>query len=258
MDPAASPAVSLPAVADHVAAGSGHTCAIVVPGNVYCWGANNAGELGTTASDIPELSPVLVTGLPGLANAVAAGGSHTCVATAPDNRVTCFGLDNFAQLGDGSLTGATAIAAGDEHTCALVGGAVRCWGINAEGELGDGSTQSTAAPVAVSGLTTAIAIAAGGHHTCALTMSGDVRCWGRNDSGQLGPSTAATYSATPVLVTMSARAGALGAGFSHTCAVLNTADDGPGGVVCWGSNDRGQLGDGSRTSASVPVTVVPP
>ena len=41
------------------------------------------------------------------------------------------------------------------------------------------------------------------------------------------------------------------AGSSHTCAVRS--DD---SVACWGANGSGQLGNGSNTESSVPVTVV--
>ncbi len=45
-------------------------------------------------------------------------------------------------------------------------------------------------------------------------------------------------------------ASTVSSGTTHTC-VLNTV----GGVQCWGFNDYGQLGDGSTTEASTPVTV---
>jgi alpha-tubulin suppressor-like RCC1 family protein len=51
------------------------------------------------------------------------------------------------------LTGATAIAAGDDHTCALVPiGSVKCWGDNIYGGLGDGTATDRLTPVTVQGL----------------------------------------------------------------------------------------------------------
>ena len=72
------------------------------------------------------------------------------------------------------LSGASKIAAGTNHTCALTsGGAVQCWGRNIEGQLGDNTTTQRLVPTAVSGLTSGVtAIAAGRDHTCALTSGG--------------------------------------------------------------------------------------
>jgi alpha-tubulin suppressor-like RCC1 family protein len=66
--------------------------------------------------------------------------------------VKCWGDNGNGRLGDGTfinrrsptdapgLSGVTALAAGIEHTCALIsGGAVKCWGNNEEGQLGDGA-----------------------------------------------------------------------------------------------------------------------
>jgi alpha-tubulin suppressor-like RCC1 family protein len=88
------------------------------------------------------------------------------------------------------LSGATAIATGEYHSCALIGdGTARCWGYNSSGQLGDGTTTTRtdrSTPVAVSGLSGATAIATGGYHTCALIGDGTARCWGNNSNGQLG------------------------------------------------------------------------
>ena len=86
------------------------------------------------------------------------------------------------------LHGATAIAAGDWHTCALVNGEVFCWGKNNDRQLGDGGTADRYQPAAVTGINHATAIAAGAYHTCAL-VAGDVKCWGSNETGQLGDGT---------------------------------------------------------------------
>ena len=93
---------------------------------------------------------------------------------------------------------ATAVAAGGQHTCALLtGGAVKCWGFNSSGQLGDSTTTASLLPAAVSGITTATAIAAGANHTCVLLTGGTVDCWGNNLRGQLGNGTT-TASSTPV------------------------------------------------------------
>ena len=109
-----------------------------------------------------------------------------------------WGYNAHGQLGDGGatlrrtpvpvsgLTGATQLAAGGEHTCALLqGGAVRCWGANKDGQLGDGSTTDSHTPVAV-GLAGATMLAAGGGHTCALLQDGGAAHWGWTGDQQQG------------------------------------------------------------------------
>ena len=92
-----------------------------------------------------------------------------------DNTTT----DSHTPVAVSGLSNAVAIAAGDHHTCALLGdGTARCWGDNSNGQLGDNTTTDRHTPVTVSGLSNAVAIAAGDDHTCALLSDGTARCWG--------------------------------------------------------------------------------
>jgi alpha-tubulin suppressor-like RCC1 family protein len=139
----------------------------------------------------------------------------------------------------------TALAVGDQHSCALSGGAVYCWGENALGQLGNGDTTgaTSLAAVAVSGLANAVQIAAGASHSCAVLRDGSVSCWGSGLYGKLGDGgTANAY--TPVQVPgLGTGSGALGravqvtAGDGHSCALLHD-----GTVACWGRNHRNQAG----------------
>lgn len=87
-------------------------------------------------------------------------------------------------------------------------------------------------------------------HTCALLNTGAVKCWGSNSDGQLGDGTT-TNRLTPVTVSgLGSGVSAIAVGANHSCAVLNT-----GAVKCWGNNQYGKLGDGTKTSSSVPIDV---
>ena len=246
-----------------ITAGDKHTCALLADSTVQCWGSNSAGQVG--AGGLAESAvPVAVNGLTGV-TALAAGTSHTC-ALLVDGTARCWGFNYDGELGNGltltslppygtntpvevsALSTATALAAGDYHTCALlIDGAVQCWGRNDQGQLGSGNTQSSSSPVAVAGLTGAIAIAAGHAHTCALLDAGGVECWGENAGGQLGNGTNAN-SSTPVTVTGLTGAIALAAGYEHTCALLAN-----GKVACWGLNNDGELGNGGNAATNQPL-----
>jgi len=188
--------------ASAIAAGWSHTCARTTGGGVKCWGWNYYGQLGDdTTTD--RYTPVDVSGLASGVSAITAGYYHNCARTSGGG-IKCWGNNEYGQLGDGTITtrltpvnvsgmasGASAIDAGADHTCALTaGGGIKCWGNNFHGQLGDGTITEHHTPVSVSGLASgASAIAAGGYHTCALTSGGGVKCWGLNGNGQLGDST---------------------------------------------------------------------
>jgi alpha-tubulin suppressor-like RCC1 family protein len=249
-----------------IGGGGDFSCALVGSG-VSCWGDRAFGVLGDgTASpdNVAQPTPVAVTMLTNVA-AVAVGGVHNC-ALLVDGTVSCWGLDEAGQLGDGDtiskgspvvasgVTNVVDLFAGSEQTCALLGDkTVKCWGDNLFGEVGMGAvTQTGQTPVTVTGLSNVIALGTGSnaYHTCAIVSDGTSWCWGANDAGQLGHGPGPS-SPTPVAVSGLAGAVALALGASHTCALL--AD---GTVRCWGSNQGGMLGlDQSVQFASTPTKV---
>ena len=240
---------------------SDHTCALTSGGGVKCWGLNYYGQLGD-GTTTTRSSPFDVSGLSSGVIAVAGGFFHTCAVTSA-GRVVCWGNNYLGQLGNGvpaghSLpvavrglgTGVTAVAAGGNHTCALLsGGVLKCWGDNSHGQLGDGTSTSRDTPVDVIGIDNgATAVTGGQAHTCALTSSGGVKCWGSNYAGQLGDGTTVDRYEPVDVIGLTGGVQSVVAGRSHTCAITSA-----GGLKCWG--DGGQLGNGTTGGSSVPVDV---
>jgi alpha-tubulin suppressor-like RCC1 family protein len=224
-------------------------CGITRDRLVYCWGPNNAGQLGNGNKGSGG-QPTLATVAQERFDSISVGVSHVCALNSA-RAAFCWGSDQFGQLGDARKINSTtpipvaggrtysAIAAGENHTCALSNGRAFCWGNNDVGQLGTGVVGGESdVPVAVSGAQAFVAIAAGRNHTCALTSAGNAYCWGDNTNLQAGSS-----GGLPIAAPASIGEGSftrIAAGASHTCA-LGTA----GTVSCWGSNAFGQIGSAS-------------
>ena len=277
--PASAGDVNVGRTVTQIAVGPGHTCALLDTGNVRCWGANSRGQLGyghrNNVGDDESPASVGDVNVGGTVTQIAVGFEHTCALLDTGN-VRCWGANSRGQLGyghtdrigddespasagnvnvGGTVT-VTQIAAGDQHTCALLDtGNVRCWGANISGQLGyghrnnvgDDESPASAGNVNVGGTVTVTQIAAGDQHTCALLDTGNVRCWGANISGQLGYGHRNNVGddespASIGNVNVGGRVMQIAVGLTisqHTCALLDT-----GNVRCWGANSRGQLGYG--------------
>ncbi|SRR6266571_1629664 len=264
-----------------ISTGIAHSCGITTDQAAYCWGWNYLGDGSTTNSAVP----VAVAG--GLHFAmVSVGASYACGVTT-DSVAYCWGDGTYGSLGDGvsiprdgghaqlspvpvvgGLRFATVSAA--YFTCGITTvGAAYCWGPNIYGELGNGSAgpetcdtypcSTTPLPV-LGGLTFATVSVGIGYdgigYACGVTTTGAAYCWGNNTHGQLGDGTT-TDRTSPVAVLGGHKFAMVRAGLdfsdqdSHTCGA--TTD---GEAYCWGSNNKGQLGDGTTNNSSVPVKVV--
>ncbi|TDR44016.1 alpha-tubulin suppressor-like RCC1 family protein [Tahibacter aquaticus] len=244
-----------------IGAGSGHSCLLTQAGAVKCWGGNDQGQLGNNATGNRTL-PEDVVGASSQVTQLGVGIFHNCVRTSAGG-VRCWGDNNFGQLGDGTatdrrsavdvagmLSGMRSVSAGGSHSCAVSSaGALRCWGDNTYGQLGDGTVTARTTPVPVSGLGSGVdSVSLGEFHSCALLSSGAVKCWGLNDYGQVGDG-GNTQQLLPVDVAGlgAGSTSSIEAGGRHTCARSG------GGLLCWGINNRAQLGDGSTANRYVPT-----
>ena len=261
-------------LSDAVALAAGHStsCALRSNGTVACWGDDGEGELGAPGADRPTAATV-----PGLSRIVAitVGGMFACALDA-DGHVWGWGNNKVGQLGmtpdpgnhtpamvmlpNGNgqpLSNVTAIAAGAQHVCAIVAGAVWCWGANAAFQLGRPIASS--APAAIANvLSNPVEIACAESSTCAIADGPSagtkaLYCWGSNDNLELaktGPSTL-TAQTIPVSPAATGTYPVVSAGHGHICA-----RDDKDALRCWGENDFGQLGPNIPAGSSpVPQTI---
>jgi alpha-tubulin suppressor-like RCC1 family protein len=203
-------------------------CGVTTTGAGYCWGANDAGQLGAPSTQTTQIC--------------SSGAAAKPCSTTP---IAVSGGLNFAT-----------VSAGGEFSCGIAGsGGAYCWGDNTFGQLGNGTTTPSAAPLPVTGGLSFAQLSTGQDNVCGVNTSGAAYCWGNNNSdgggGQLGNGTT-TNSATPVAVVggLSFRQVSLGLG-DHTCGVTTS-----GAAYCWGNNYLGGLGDGTQTSSLSPVAVL--
>lgn len=242
-----------------VVSGGFHSCAVVDPGALVCWGYNHHSQL-TSAAGLVAPTPTAPAGLTGVVQGAAAGGEATC-AIVDDADVRCWGLAAVTgTMGDavapvavaGVHHGVAALTIGAGHACVLdTAGAAACWGDDANGQLGDGRGPVALAPRPETGAPTGLSgIEHGDGFACGLTDAHGVRCWGRNDFRQLGDGTDLDRAAPVDAVGLTAGVQQVSVSQRHACA---RRDD--GSVWCWGDNTTGQLGLGSMRFRSVPTEV---
>jgi hypothetical protein len=213
----------------NISLGATSACAVLSTGAVHCWGANTDGALGNNTTTNSSFA-VPVSGINGTtvkATSVSVGSGFAC-ALLTTGSVKCWGRNTSGQLGNNTttrslvpvdvktsseskttatttttFTGAKAISAGAQHTCAiaLVSGIPKgfCWGLNSDRQLGVGTTTNPAPnrsfAAAVFGVTTigATALAAGPNNT-SFVVSNAMASLGGNSSGQLGMNNTTTLN----------------------------------------------------------------
>jgi alpha-tubulin suppressor-like RCC1 family protein len=262
-----------------IAVGTFHSCAIAETGILYCWGRNDAGQLGD-GSTTDRSVPTAIGGTLRFRRVVA-GESVTCALTI-DNVPYCWGSNAFGALGDGTqtdrltptpVTGGrlfASISTSGQLTCATTPDATPyCWGQNSARQLGIGSTTTETCvdrlgnpdfacsrePVAVGGALQLAFISAGQLHACGLTAAGRLYCWGISASfGQTGGQNGDPGNITSLPDTVAANLAfvEVSAGAVHTCGIVA-----PSSVYCWGNATQwGVIGNGAtNVTQTIPANV---
>lgn len=121
------------------------------------------------------------------------------------------------------------------------------------------STVTRVQPTSAATMSSQGFLGTGDYFSCALATGGSLKCWGWEDLGKLGNGSTASQQTSPVSVlgVGESSGGAaitnltsIAVGEAHSCAL-----DDQSGVVCWGYNNSGQLGNNTTTTSAVPVRV---
>jgi alpha-tubulin suppressor-like RCC1 family protein/uncharacterized protein YjdB len=249
-----------------LSAGSGFTCGLTGDGTPYCWGANGLGQVGD-GTTINRLTPTKVATDLKFA-AIASGNDDTC-GIVDAGFAYCWGGNASGKLGTGSTASNSlvpapvggnlrfvSIAPAASNTCATTNDReLYCWGQSIriiQYECGGGcfderrEVRQELSPVKF-GDGIVAAVASVGSRYCGVDSVGLAYCWTFGYNTGLGGKTA-----VPDLlkVSNSFNFTTLRVGLTHTCGIIAT-----GQAYCWGTNDYGQLGDGSTVTKSAPVAV---
>jgi alpha-tubulin suppressor-like RCC1 family protein len=280
--------VALPGPAVRVDIGPRVGCAVLATGQTWCWGFNGRAQLGRPTTGTlgqPALAP-----LSGLKAVRTAHGSYTSFAVTEEGDVVSWGTVGGPRANLSARTASTeldpnplaigledvtklAVSSSNEyqapgwpqpplqvygHACAVVRGEVYCWGLSEYASLGTGSPDLALRPTQAgikSGQAWAQQVAVGVETTCVRLTDGSVQCAGDNRFGglALGDDAGAKFSmAFRPATALTGPAVSVAATRSTVCALLKT-----GAVACWGANDAGQLGQGTKDDEThgTPVTV---
>lgn len=244
-----------------IASGYYHTIALKNNGTLWAWGDGSAGSLGH-GSATNRSSPIQIGALTNWVQVSAGHGGHSAGVRA-DGTMWCWGVNNFGQLGDGSIIGKSSpvqvgaltdwayVDCGGYFTVGMKrDGTIWSWGKNSYGALGqNNAVASISSPVQIGALTNWASLSVGYEHVLALKKDGSLWSWGYNFNGQLGNNSLTNVS-SPVQVGALTDWAKISAGVYHSGAIKKN-----GTLWMWGSGWAGQLGNGMTNTFSSPIQI---
>jgi hypothetical protein len=256
------------------------TCAILPGGVAKCWGPGNflqTNDGGRTPTQYDQAPTAVTLPLPPVksvstnSNSLIAAGGCAALAT---GELWCWGfydgyaLDYFVDAGGtpyldyGAPPAKVALPAGFAPIDVAVGvasfardeaGVVTSWGDRSElGRISSLALDPFVLPIALDGVT---ALDVHASNVCAVAK-GKVYCWGSVAGGTLTRALPVPVLLAEPAVTVATGPENPGSASPHpfACAVTAKHD-----LWCWGSNEFGQLGDGTKgTIALAPVKIALP
>ena len=262
-------------------AGTDHSLALGSDGNLYSWGNNSSGQLGTGSTDYSPHSTPSKGSMPadGTKFTQISAGDDYSLAMGTDGNLYSWGSNGTGALGretnqtpenrPGIVTPPTGVrftqfSTGSGFSLALGSdGNLYSWGNNGTGELGIGGADSNQHNTPSKGSMPAdgtkfTQISAGYYHSLAMGTDGNLYSWGDNSLDQLGRAlTNALNDGTPRKVNPPT-------GVPRFTQVIAGGDNSlglgwDGNLYSWGDNSKGQLGrSASSTQDGTPRRVAMP
>ena len=240
-----------------ISSGDEHTCVLLTNNSIKCWGygvtgilgQENGNMIGDDANEMGNNLAFINLGTDSSNNALTAkaisiNNANTC-ALLNNNKIKCWGYNNYGQLGLGS---AANVGVGDELN-----------------EMGNNLAFINLGIVdpddSESATLTAKAVRVGRNYICALLTNNSIKCWGDGLDGKLGQGNTDNIGDGPNEMgnnldlidlgtldptdseSASFTAKAVSTGDYHVCALLNNHS-----IKCWGRGNYGQLGQGNINS----------
>ncbi|WP_419930292.1 RCC1 domain-containing protein [Candidatus Poriferisocius sp.] len=272
-----------------ISVGRGRTCAVLIDGGATCWGRNGSLDHVVLAG-IKDVAAITTSNHQGSNlhacilhedRTISCWGSGDYGKLGQGDK-----SDHHLPVKVPRISDAVAVSTGSEYTCALHGdGGVSCWGRNDWGQMVDGTKENRLSPRRIPGLSDVVAIGAGPQTSCAVHRDGDISCWGRgydiSDSGperfkprapfasvSVGNAIGAAFSCATSIggdvycwnpgrrPSAATRVPGLtdvvevSVGYASACALHRD-----GGVSCWGTNQAGEVGDGTTNPRPRPKRV---
>ncbi|MGM0555269.1 MAG: RCC1 domain-containing protein, partial [Myxococcota bacterium] len=199
-----------------IAAGLKHTCGLTTNDEIYCWGDNTEGQLGTGDNTSLTTPTTAVSGTQTWVD-VSVGADHSC-GTTSNGEVYCWGSNSSGQIGldpatttsrntpvEITISGETlhTVELGFGYSCTIANSSdAYCWGFNGQANFGNGAPSAVQyTPVKIGGGYSWSQLGAGLQHTCGINQFIDAYCMGDNDNGELGLGTTTEAEFTPKAVT---------------------------------------------------------
>jgi alpha-tubulin suppressor-like RCC1 family protein len=234
-------------------------------GNLFCWGANHAGQIGDGTTTYKSTPYQVLTG--GVTDVKVSTSGTVCAIQS--GAVKCWGYNGYGNVGDSGSTnrttpyavpsmnlGVTALDIAPDHTCGVSNSIAVCWGYNGYGQVTGTNVNNgnNLPPTTISSVQYVTNVYTMNNRTCLMSTtagSSTLYCWGYNPYGALGTYNTTNYY-TPQVIWGSG-------GFTfyaysqeeaaHSCGIKS------GSLACWGYNGYGQLGIGNTSQYTYPVGV---